>query len=113
MNIFDLQAKISLDATAFNTGVQQAQTAMGTLGGGISAGAVAMGNIVAGAVTSAASDLVDFGKSAIDTGMNFDSAMSNVKAISGATAEEFDLLRNKAKEMGSTTSFTATEAADA
>lgn len=113
MNIFDLQAKISLDASAFYTGVEQAQGAFQGLGGTVGAGAVALGNVVAGAVTTAASDLVDFGKSAINTGMTFDTAMSNVKAISGATGEEFDSLRNKAKEMGSTTKFTASEAAEA
>lgn len=113
MNIFDLQATISLNAANFESGVQQAQTAFSGLGSKIDAGAVALGSVMASAVTTAASDLVDFGKDAIQTGMNFDSAMSNVKAISGATGEEFDALRNKAKEMGATTAFTATEAAEA
>ena len=39
--------------------------------------------------------------------------MSNVEAISGATAEEMELLSGKAKELGATTKFTAQEAADA
>lgn len=39
--------------------------------------------------------------------------MSNVKAISGATAEEFDKLTAKAKEEGATTKFTAKDSADA
>src|SRR5690625_5394593 len=39
--------------------------------------------------------------------------MSNVKAISGATGDDFDLLRKKALEMGESTVFSASEAADA
>lgn len=50
---------------------------------------------------------------AVKTTMDFDSQMSKVRAISGATAEEFDLLRDKAREMGSKTKFSATESAQA
>lgn len=45
--------------------------------------------------------------------MDFDVEMSKVKAISGASAEEFVLLRDKAREMGAKTKFSATEAAEA
>nr|DAN81473.1 MAG TPA: minor tail protein [Caudoviricetes sp.] len=48
-----------------------------------------------------------------NTAMDFDSGMSKVKAISGATGNEFDALRNKAREMGAKTQFSASEAADA
>lgn len=39
--------------------------------------------------------------------------MSNVAAISGATADDLELLTEKAKEMGAKTKFSATEATDA
>ena len=45
--------------------------------------------------------------------MDFDSEMSKVKAISGGSGDEFDQLRNKAREMGAKTKFSATEAAQA
>ena len=51
-------------------------------------------------------------KDTIDTFVNFEAAMSQVKAISGATGEDFDKLTEKAKYMGATTKFTATEAAE-
>lgn len=51
--------------------------------------------------------------SAVDTGMTFTSSMSNVKALSGATAEEMEALTEKAEEMGKKTSFTASQSADA
>lgn len=43
----------------------------------------------------------------------FQEQMSGVKAISGATTEEIAQLSNKAKEMGASTKFTATEAGQA
>ena len=50
---------------------------------------------------------------AVKTGAAFDSQMSAVAAISGATGKDLERLRDKAKEMGETTSFSATESAQA
>lgn len=52
-------------------------------------------------------------KDTIDTYATFEATMSKVKAVSGATAEQMELLTTKAKEMGSTTKFTASEAGEA
>lgn len=49
----------------------------------------------------------------LKTATDFEYAMSSVSAISGATGEEFNKLKEKAKEMGASTKFTATEAANA
>lgn len=49
----------------------------------------------------------------IKTTMDFDSEMSKVAAISGATGEDFEALREKAIEMGNSTKFSATESAQA
>lgn len=53
------------------------------------------------------------GAAAVKTSADFDSAMSNVQALSGASGEELDKLRSAALEMGESTAFSATEAADA
>lgn len=53
------------------------------------------------------------GTAAVKTAADFDSAMSKVAAVSGATGSDFDKLRDKAREMGAKTKFSATEAADA
>lgn len=53
------------------------------------------------------------GTAAVKTAADFDSAMSEVAAVSGATGDDFDALRAKAREMGSKTKFSATEAANA
>lgn len=52
-------------------------------------------------------------KDTIETYKDFEAAMSQVQAISGATSSELTKLTNKAKEMGSTTKFTAEESAEA
>ncbi len=49
----------------------------------------------------------------IDTFRGFEAAMSQVEAISGATGSDMEKLTAKAKEMGATTKFTATESAEA
>lgn len=74
------------------------------------------GDIIKKGVTGfmAASTAVGgFGAAAVNAGMSFDSSMSQVSAISGATGEDFDALRKKALEMGATTQFSASEAAEA
>lgn len=68
---------------------------------------VEKGAMVAGAALGA------FAASSVNVGINFDSAMSKVQAISGATGEDLTKLRDKAKEMGRTTKFSATESAQA
>lgn len=50
---------------------------------------------------------------AVKSTMDFDSAMSTVQATAGATAQDMEQLRDKAKEMGETTQFSATESAEA
>ena len=52
-------------------------------------------------------------KDTIDTYGQFESTMSKVKAVSGATADQMERLNAKAKEMGATTKFTASEAGEA
>lgn len=53
------------------------------------------------------------GTMAIKTAADFDSAMSKVAAVSGAAGEDLDRLREKAREMGAKTKFSASEAAEA
>ncbi len=53
------------------------------------------------------------GIAAVKTAADFDSSMSQVAAISGATGDDLQALRDKAREMGEKTKFSASEAADA
>ena len=61
---------------------------------------------VTGAVAAA-------GTAAVKTAADFESAMARVSAVSGATGSDLDALSEKAREMGSKTKFSASEAADA
>lgn len=78
-------------------------------------------NKASAAVTDAAKKVAALGVAAVGafaafsvkTGMDFESQMSKVQAISGATATEVEALTAKAKEMGATTKFSATESAQA
>lgn len=65
--------------------------------------------VAAGVTISAGAGIT----STINTYADFEAAMSNVKAISGATANEFAALTEKAKQMGAVTKFTASESAEA
>ena len=116
-DIFDLAAKISLDSTALEEGLQKTQ-------GSLSAGAVAMGNLASNAISTALSKTVDFAKSSIKAGADFDSAMAQVAATSGVTMDELNsnvvtvgnftgTLRDFAQQEGATTAFSATQAAEA
>lgn len=64
-------------------------------------------------LTGAATAIGTLGAAAIKVGSDFEGAMSKVEAISGATGSDLEALTNKAKEMGASTKFSATESANA
>lgn len=67
------------------------------------------GNMLTGVVSQAK----NAAGAVLDIGMSFESGMSKVEAISGATGEDLAALTDKAKEMGAKTKFSATESAEA
>ena len=72
-----------------------------------------LADLASNAIQMCVSAMKDFVTQSIEVGKNFDSAMSEVSAISGATGKDLQMLRDTAKEFGSTTMFSASEAADA
>ena len=64
-------------------------------------------------ISVASAAVTGLGVAAVKTAADFDSAMANVAAISGATGDDLQALRDKAREMGEKTKFSASEAADA
>ena len=96
-------------ASSFGSAMGTVNKQMATLGkfaGGAAkltmAGMVAAGTAIAGVAAAS-----------VEVGKAFESQMSTVAAISGATAQEFAAMEAKAKEMGATTQFSATEAGQA
>lgn len=85
--------------------VGQVASKMSALGGKISAAGQKMrtASMMAGLL----------GGAAVQIGKEFDESMSEVRAVSGATGEDFDKLREKAREMGAKTKFSASDAAEA
>lgn len=82
-----------------------------TLTSGIGFGAMAA--IGSKAVSAIGSGLKSLTAGAISAGANFENAMSSVAAISGATGSDFDRLSEKAKQLGKSTQYTASETASA
>lgn len=80
---------------------------------GISSMTVAAGNLISDLVKTAGSKLAGLAQSSVGVGMTFDASMSQVAATMGTTVDQISNLTKVAKEMGSTTKFTATQAADA
>lgn len=75
-------------------------------------------NAMAAALASAGiargiGEIKDALEACVDASKDFESAMSSVQALSGASAEEFQQLSDMAKRMGETTKYTAAESADA
>ncbi len=101
-----LKFDTSIDTSGFSTGVSK-------LKGLASSFASAVGTAVTTAVAAVSAGVVAAVSAAVSVGSDFESAMSEVAAISGATDDELQKLSDKAKEMGSSTKYSATEAAEA
>ena len=117
MNIGDIVAHLKLDISDFNNGINQATGAVnnmeGTMNGGfgsIGSTLTKVGGILTASVTA---PLVALGTMSAKTSMSFNKDMSAVKAITKATGTEFEDLRNLALDLGSSTSFSASEVAQA
>ena len=72
-----------------------------------------LGNAFKALATAATAALTAAGGYVVNVGRNFEASMSKVQALSGATGEDFERLSSAAKEMGASTSKTASQAADA
>jgi TP901 family phage tail tape measure protein len=112
---------LDLDISGFLAGLRSAQSEADTASKNI---ATKIGNNLSSAgksLTSAGSTLtksvtvpiVGAGTAVVKLSSDFESAMSKVSAISGATGSDLDALNQKAQEMGAKTKFSATESAEA
>lgn len=104
----DGKVEIDVDLNSRNAS-SQASKLGSTINRGVSKGCKATATSVAavGTASVAAMGL------AVKVGASFESQMSTVAAISGATGNDLERLSDKAKEMGEKTAFSATEAGEA
>lgn len=105
INAFELFATLGLDASEFEKGLKNAEAMGKNLGSAMQKA----GTVMAGATAG----IVAFAGSSVNAGKDFDSAMSQVAATMGKTVDEIENLRDFAKQMGSTTAFSATQSAEA
>ena len=124
MNVFELSAILRLDSSQYEQGLNQAQNTAGGVGSKIGSALGTAAKVGAAALAAATTAVVAFGKSSVDAGMQFDQSMSQVAATMGYTTEQLSdssseasqnmtKLRDFAQEMGRTTAFSASQAADA
>lgn len=116
---YSLSVKITGDSKGYKVAVEDARKSTKSfgddsvsLGKKLSSG-LATGLKVAAKASAVASAAIGTGMvAAIKTGSEFESQMSRVQAISGATAKEFQALRDQAIQLGADTAFSATSAAE-
>lgn len=106
----ELKIALSFDDEALDNSLNSVDKKIGSMGQSIQ---TATGVLIARGLEGAMSQIGKFGSAIIEAGRNFESSMSNVAAISGATGEDIAALTAKAREMGANTRFSASEAADA
>lgn len=112
---------LTLDYTDFSknlkTAVSEANQLSGkfadTLGSGLTTIGDQISSVGSRLTTAITLPLAAAAGASIKFGAEFDKGMSNVKAVSGATAEEFQEMRDAAIDWGEKTVYTATEASDA
>ena len=97
--------KMRQDLQELGQGIENTGDKLQSLGQGLSS--------VGDTLLKMSAPVVGFGAYAIKASMDYESAMSEVKAISGATGEDLEKLENISKEMGRTTSKSAKESAEA
>lgn len=112
MNVMELFVTLAIKDTAYKQGLKDAEgnasSSTSKIGGAFkTVGKAAKTAMAAGSAAAAA-----FTKTSIDSGMNFDTAMSQVAATMGTTVDKIGNVEAKAEEMGRTTKYTATEAAE-
>lgn len=107
MNLFNLEAVLSMDTSEYDRGLSNAENKTGSLKSTITK--LGIGTAVAG-----------IGKAAIGVGQDFEAGMSQVAATMGISSDavrrnegDFKLLSDAAKEAGSSTQFSATQSAEA
>lgn len=120
INMGSVIAYLELDTSKFSKGFTSAYNDLKVFGDKSSTAeqklkgfSSALNTVGSGLAKSVTLPLLGIGTAAVKVTSTFDSAMSEVKAISGATGTQFTQLRDKAIEMGAKTKFSATESAEA
>lgn len=104
---YGVVAVLSVDGKNFQVGIKQAQKSLNDFSGNFSKGFSKIPKVMAAVGTAVTGAFAG----AVKIGSDFEAQMSRVQAISGATGEEFEKLRQQAIDLGADTAFSASEAA--
>lgn len=112
MNVMELFVTLAIKDTAYKQGLKDAEGNASSSASKIGGAFKTVGKVAKTAMVAGSAAAVAFTKTSIDAGMNFDTAMSQVAATMGTTVDKIGNVKAKAEEMGRTTKYTATEAAE-
>lgn len=112
MNVMELFVTLAIKDTAYKQGLKDAESNASSSTSKIGGAFKTVGKVAKTAMAAGSAAAVAFTKTSIDAGMNFDTAMSQVAATMGTTVDKIGNVKAKAEEMGRTTKYTATEAAE-
>ncbi|MBP0064755.1 phage tail tape measure protein [Anaerobutyricum hallii] len=110
--MMELFVTLAIKDTAYKQGLKDAEGNASSSTSKIGGAFKAVGKVAKTAMVAGSAAAVAFTKTSIDAGMNFDTAMSQVAATMGTTVDKIGNVKAKAEEMGRTTKYTATEAAE-
>ncbi len=113
IELFKLLGRIAIDSSGVDEAIDKVAGKVEAAGQKMSSFGDKMSSVGNKLTLGVTAPLVAIGTKAVQTAANFEAAMSEVSAISGATGEDFDKLEQLAKKMGETTKFSASESADA
>lgn len=108
----ELFVTLAIKDTAYKQGLKAAESNANSSTSKIGGAFKTVGKVAKTAMAAGSAAAVAFTKTSIDAGMNFDTAMSQVAATMGTTVDKIGNVEAKAEEMGRTTKYTATEAAE-
>lgn len=108
----ELFVTLAIKDTAYKKGLKDAEGNASSSTSKIGGAFKTVGKAAKTAMAAGSAAAVAFTKTSIDSGMNFDTAMSQVAATMGTTVDKIGNVEAKAEEMGRTTKYTATEAAE-
>ncbi|PED30085.1 phage tail tape measure protein [Bacillus cereus] len=110
-NAGEVRARLILDNAQFRQGIQQARSEMQGLGQGATSTASSMSTLTKASAAVGTAVVAAIGAS-VGAAANFEQSMARVKAISNATDSEFAALSKTAKDLGASTQFSASQAAE-
>ena len=121
MDVFDLTAKITCDTSEYEKSLDDASQKSSSFKDTVKA--ILVSDVIQKGISTLTGGVKDFASKSLEAGKNFESSMSQIAATLGMSMSDisnnvngagdtFDALKEKALEMGRSTNFTASEAAE-